>query len=510
MTVNYTVLSKFRCYDSHVRISRRTFLGSSLAVGAAPFLATASRPRRNVLFIASDDLNNCLGCYGHPIVQTPNLDRLARSGVRFDRSYCQYSLCSPSRTSLMTGLGPDTTRVWDLNTHFRDTVPDAITLPQAFQKNGYFTARAGKIYHYGVPSQIGTPGLDDARSWNETVNPAGVDHTREEKLVTNYTPSRPGLGASIAFHASEAGDDQHTDAMVAEAVIGMMDKHRKEPWFLGAGFYRPHVPWIVPSKYFDLYPMEKIEAVPFDESELKIAPEWAYFTRPVNLGMTVQQRRESIRAYYASISFMDAQVGRLLRALDRTGQAANTVVVFWGDNGYHLGEHGQWMKQTVFEQAARIPLLIGGAGVRARGRACPRTVELLDLYPTLMDVCRLGGAPANLQGRSLGPLLANPSAEWNHPAVSQMLRPALGVMGYSIRTEKHRYSYWNEGQKGEELYDYDADPRELRNLAREAASDSVKQSLRTQLDTIARKRGMVPGVVPKLSPPAPSRGDVSD
>ncbi len=489
-----------------MRVSRRTFVGSLLTGASASLLTPAPRTRRNVLFIASDDLNNCLSCYGHPIVRTPNIDRLARSGVRFDRSYCQYSLCSPSRTSLMTGLAPDTTRVWDLNTHFRDTIGGVTTLPQAFQKNGYFTARAGKIYHYGVPAQIGTPGLDDPRSWNQTVNPAGVDHTREEGLVTNYTSSRPGLGASIAYHASKASDDQHTDYQVASAVIEMMEKHRRDPWFLGAGFYRPHVPWIVPSKYFDLYPMDRIEAAPFDESELKIAPEFAYFTRPVNLGMSVRQRREAIRAYYASISFMDAQVGRLLDALDRTGQAKNTTVVFWGDNGYHLGEHGQWMKQTVFEPASRIPLLIGGAGVRARGRGCPRTVELLDLYPTLAEVCGLSGAPTNLHGRSLAPLLAHPNAKWDHPAVSQMLRAARNVMGYSIRTERHRYSCWNEGKEGEELYDYQTDPRELRNLANEASSDSLKQSLRAQLDAITRHRGRTPGVVPALKPPTPARG----
>lgn len=406
----------------------------------------------------------------------------------------------------MTGLGPDTTKVWDLNTHFRDTIPEVTTLPQAFQKNGYFTARAGKIYHYGVPSQIGTPGLDDAKSWNETVNPAGVDHTKEEKLVTNYTPSRRGLGASIAYHASEASDDQHTDHQVASAVIEMMEKHREDPWFLGAGFYRPHVPWIVPSKYFDMYPMDRILALPFDESELKNAPEAAYFTRPVNLGLNVQQRREAIRAYYASISFMDAQVGRLLDALDGTGLARNTTVVFWGDNGYHLGEHGQWMKQTVFEQASRIPLLIGGAGVKARGRGCPRTVELVDLYPTLADVCELSGAPSNLHGRSLAPLLSNPNAKWDHPAVSQMLRAARSTMGYSIRTERYRYSNWNEGKEGEELYDYQADPRELRNLAKEPDSEPLKRRLKEQLAAISIQRGRVPGVVPKLSPPTPGRG----
>jgi len=394
-------------------VSRRDFLHSSLAALASP-VAGAEKRKRNVLFIASDDLNNCLGCYGHPIVHTPNIDRIAQSGVRFNHSYCQFPLCSPSRSSLMTGLAPDITKVWDLKTHFREALPDVVTLPQLFQKNGYFTARAGKIYHYGVPGDIGTPGLDDPPSWNATANPAGVDHTLEEALLTNYTPKR-GLGSAISFHVSEAHDNQHTDSMVADAVIGMMEKHRNDSWFLGAGFYRPHVPWMAPAKYFDLYSMDRIQAPPFDESEMHMAPEWAYFTKPANWGMTVQQRRDAIRAYYACISFMDAQVGRLLEAVNRLGLADHTTIVFWGDNGYQLGEHGQWMKQTVFEPASRIPLLIGGSGVQARGLATQRTVELLDLYPTLADMCALRNAPSGLQGRSLTRLLKNPKAHWDFP-----------------------------------------------------------------------------------------------
>jgi uncharacterized sulfatase len=467
-------------------------------MASAPLVGRAAAAKRNVLFIASDDLNTCLSCYGRPIVRTPNIDRVARMGVRFERSYCQYPLCSPSRTSLMTGLAPDTTRVWDLQTHFRKgALPDVVTLPQAFIKDGYFAARAGKIYHYGVPGDIGTPGLDDPASWLETVNPAGVDHTKEEKLLTNYTPDR-GLGSAISYYASSSKDELHTDWMVAEAVIGMMEKRRREPWFLGAGFYRPHVPWVAPAKYFDLYPMDRIQAPPFDESELKIAPEWAYFTKPANWGMTVQQRREAIRAYYASISFMDAQVGRLLDTLDRLRLTQNTTVVFWGDNGYHLGEHGQWMKQTVFEPASRIPLLMGGAGVQARGKACGRTVELLDLYPTLMEVCGLKDAPPGLHGKSLAPLLRNPNAAWDKPAVSQVLRtPQKPVMGYSLRTERYRYSMWNGGNLGEELYDYREDAREMRNLASDPASDGLKRELRGRLESICRTRGMAtaPGAV---------------
>lgn len=465
-------------------VTRRTFLG---AAAAAPLFA-ADPPKRNVLFIASDDLNNALGCYGHPIVKTPNIDRIAKRGVRFDRSYCQFPLCSPSRTSLMTGLAPDTTKVYELKTHFRSVIPDVVTLPQLFQKNGYFAGRVGKIYHYGVPGDIGTDGLDDAPSWNERVNPNGVDHAKEEPLLTNYTPNR-GLGSAICYHASDSPDEEHTDALVAKHVIRMMEEHKNQPWFIGAGFYRPHVPWIAPKKYFDMFPLSSIPVPKFDESELKIAPEYAYFTKPANWGMTELQRREALRGYYASIAFMDAQVGKLLDALDRLKLADNTTVVFWGDNGYHLGEHGQWMKQMVFEPAARIPLLIGGAGVKARGVGSPRTVELLDLYPTLAEVCGLKGTPTNLHGKSLAPLLANANAPWDTPAMSQVAR-SQKVRGYSIRTERYRYSEWGEGgELGEELYDYEKDPRELKNLAKDPAAAQIRAGLQKRLHEMQKQRG---------------------
>lgn len=470
-------------------VTRRSFL----ATAAALPVIRAAQPKRNVLFIASDDLNNCLGTYGHRIVRTPNIDRLAARGVRFDRSYCQFPLCSPSRTSLMTGVSPDSTGVHELQTHFRKNLPDVVTLPQLFQKNGYFAGRVGKIYHYGVPGQIGTDGLDDRPSWNRVVNPNGVDHTKEEPLLTNYTPAR-GLGSAICYHASSAKDDEHTDAIGAAAVIEMIEQHRNEPFFIGAGFYRPHVPWIVPAKYFDQYPLDKIQPPPFDEREMHQAPEWAYFTKPANWDMTTLQQREAIRAYYASITFMDAQVGKLLDALDRLGLAENTTLVFWGDNGYQLGEHGQWMKQTVFEWAARIPLLIGGAGVSARGRGCPRTVELLDLYPTLSEICALEGRPSNLQGRSLKPLLDHPDARWDKPAITQVRRgaPPKAVMGYSLRTERYRYSQWGEdGKLGDELYDYQSDPREVRNLAADPKSAALKSKLRDQLASIMESRPAV-------------------
>jgi uncharacterized sulfatase len=423
-------------------------------------MISAGARKRNVLFIASDDLNTSLGCYGHPLVRTPNIDRIAKQGVRFDRAYCQFPLCSPSRTSLMTGLAPDTTQVYNLQTHFRSVLPDVTTLGQLFQKNGYFSGRAGKMYHYGVPGQIGTPGLDDPPSWN------------------------------VAY-ASPAKDDEHTDGMVASEIVRLLEEHRSRPFFLGAGFYRPHVPWIAPAKYFDRFPLNKIELIPFDEREMRIAPELAYFTTPGNWGMSEKQRREAMQAYYASIAFLDAQVGKVLDALERLKLARDTTVVFWSDHGYQLGEHGQWMKQTLLEPSARVPLLIGGAGVPSRGRSCARTVEFLDLYPTLADLCGLQGAPDNLHGRSLVPLLSKPGAPWDKPAITQVRRARDGgaVAGYSMRDERHRYTMWGDGAHGEELYDYETDPREMNNRATDSSMAAVKSRMRQRLDSILARRG---------------------
>jgi len=449
-----------------------------------------SPQRNNVLFIASDDLNCGFGTYGHPLVKTPNLDRLAARGVRFDRAYCQYPLCGPTRASLMTGLSPDTTGVTGNGTHFRKSIPNVVTLGQAFQKNDYYVARVGKIYHYGNPGQIGTDGLDDPPTWMKRVNPAGVDKLKEEPLLKNYTPTR-GIGSSLCFHSSSAPDEEHTDGKVAAEIISLMEEQRNDAWFLASGFYRPHCPYIAPSKYFDRIPIDQVKLVPFEEWEMQIAPKWAYFTNPPNWGLTEKQRLEVMQAYYASIMFLDAQVGKLLDALKRLQLEERTTVVFWGDHGYGLGEHGQWMKQTVFEHSARAPMIFGGAGVKARGKACGRTVEFLDMYPTLTDLCGLKkDVPTGLHGKSLRPLLDNPNARWDKPAVTQVHRGQ--VRGYSLRTERHRYSMWDSGKEGEELYDYSGDPRELKNLAKESGSAGVKAGLRKQLDAIVAARRQAP------------------
>ncbi len=464
----------------------------------------ADAPKKlNVLFIAVDDMNADLGCYGHPQVKSPNIDALAKQGVRFDRAYCQFPLCSPSRSSLMTGLRPDTTRVFDLQYRFRQGLPDVVTLSQLFGKSGYYYARVGKIYHYGNPGDIGTSGLDDPKSWQEVYNPAGRDKTALEPDVINYTPKR-GLGAAMAFLNDKAGkDEEHTDGKVATQAIELLEKHQAEPFFLAVGFYKPHCPYIAPQKYFDPYPLDKITLPAIAGGYQKTVPRpalastnpWPY------MGVTADQARECKQAYYAAISFVDAQIGRVLAALDRLGLRDNTIVVFWSDHGYQLGEHGLWMKQTCFEESARVPLIIAPPGCKTAGQTCARTVELLDLYPTLADLAGLT-PPKDLQGASLRPLLEKPDTDWARAAYTQVQRN--GFPGHSIRTERWRYTEWDFGTKGTELYDHQNDPQELHNLADDPKFADTVTELKAQLKAIhpARVEGGK-GAPRKEGTPAP-------
>jgi iduronate 2-sulfatase len=449
-------------------------------IGVGSALAQPAARRPNVLLIMADDLSDDVGTFGHPQVRTPNLDRLAARGVRFTRAYTQFPLCSPSRVSMLAGLRPDATGVHDLTTDFRKVHPELVTLPQMFKRAGYVSARVGKIYHYGNPGQIGTPGLDDPASWDHTVNPRGVDKD-EEPMLTNFTPGRRGFGASLAYYASPAPDEAHTDGKVASETIALLEQHRDRPFFLAAGFYRPHCPFIAPAPYFNLHPLESVRLPPAIPRAADV-PGPAWFTNPPHWGLDEQQQRLTVRAYYASISFLDANVGRVLDALERLGLADNTIVVFVSDHGYHLGDRGQWMKQTLFERSTRAPLVIAGPGVTARGAASPRVVEFLDIYPTLAGLAGLT-PPAGLHGRSLVPLLTNALAPWDHPAVSQVRRGAMpeAFMGYTIRTDRWRYTEWDGGTRGTELYDVAADPDELRNVAAQPAHRETVTGLQGRL-----------------------------
>jgi uncharacterized sulfatase len=446
--------------------SRRLSVNSAgltlFAVLAAAWFAGASfaAEKPNVLFIAVDDMNHNLGTYGHPLVKSPHIDRVAQMGTRFDRAYCQFPLCSPSRSSLMTGLRPDTIKVFNLTTHFREATPEVVTLPQLFMKHGYYAARVGKIYHYQVPGDIGTDGLDDPPSWNRRINPIGRDRA-DKKLVVNLTPGRT-LGIGLDYLRSEAGDGELTDGMVATETIKLLEANKDKPFFIAAGFYLPHLPFIAPKKYFDLYAFEKVQVAkgPFDY--MKELPAGAMSVRPWPwMGVNETQLREAVQAYWACISYVDAQVGRLLDTLDRLGLADKTIIVFWSDHGYHVGEHGLVKKQSLFENCARSPLIIAAPGAKGKGKPSPRLVEFLDIYPTVAELAGLT-PPKHLEGRSLKPLLDNPRANWDRPAFTQVWRATYP--GHSVRTERYRYIEWDNGKQGAQLYDCQTDPEEKRNL----------------------------------------------
>jgi uncharacterized sulfatase len=354
-----------------------------------------------------------------------------------------------------------------------------------FRRSGYHVARVGKIYHYGNPGQIGTSGLDDPASWDLVVNPRGIDKDEEQQL-TNLTPKR-GLGSALAYYASPASDAEHTDGKVAAETIALLEKNRDRPFFIGTGFYRPHCPFIAPRKYFDMYPLERIPAPRFSQELLARMPRPAVFTDPPNWGVSEEGQREVIRSYYASISFLDANVGRVLDALDRLGLTKNTIVVFMSDHGYLLGENGQWMKQSLREPSARAPMIVAGPGVPAAGRGSGRIVEFLDLYPTLAELARVA-PPPGLHGRSLAPLLKNPNAKWDRPALTQVRRgaPPNAFMGYSVRTENWRYTEWDEGKRGAELFNEKDDPGELRNLAGDPKFKKVVGEMQSLLRRLAR------------------------
>lgn len=442
-----------------------------------PVNAQAEDKHLNVLFIAVDDMNNDLGCYGNTQVHSPNIDRLAKEGTCFDRAYCQFPLCSPSRTSIMTGLRPDTTTVYDLRMHFRDVIPDVVTMPQAFEKQCYFTARVGKIYHYGNPGQIGTNGLDDDASWQTRINPSGRDK-QEENLIINHTPKR-GLGSSLSFLAAEGTDEEQTDGMVATEAIRLMEENKDKPFFIAAGFYRPHCPYVAPKKYFDMYPMKEVPLWENNFPEVKTAPDLAFASnKPWPwLGANPQQLQEAQQAYWATISFVDAQVGRLLDGLDRLDLRDNTVVVFWSDHGYHFGDHGLVMKQSLFERSARVPFIVSAPGQKKKGVHSGRTVELVDVYPTLTQLCGVE-APAGLHGESLVPLLNNPDANWDKSAITQTIR-SKKRMGYSLRNERYRLVTWGQGEL--QLYDYENDPEEKNNLANSLDHAELLERLMAEL-----------------------------
>jgi len=438
--------------------------------------SASAQKRLNVLFISVDDLRPALGCYGNPIVKSPNIDRLASEGVRFERAYCQYPLCNPSRASMLTGRYPTTTGVTDNLANFRDTLPDVVTLPEQFRKNGYVTARTGKIFHGGI---------DDARSWTEGGERGAARRPRTQGDRDSYRRQ------SDRFEAVKGDGERLADYRTAGSAVRLLEKHRDQPFFIAVGFLKPHTPFVAPEKYFKQYegvdiplpPDFRPRAAPAEGApDRSLGPNGDLF---INRDASPEEAKQMIRAYYAAVSFIDDQVGRVMAAVDRLGLRDNTVVVFWGDHGFHLGEKGKWSKHSsLYEPALRIPLILRSPGCRS-GLPSPRTVQLMDIYPTLTGLCGLD-QPAGLEGRSLQPLLMNPSAEWDHPALSYARLP-IGL-GRSIRTERYRYTEWKEGEAGVELYDYETDPHELRNLAAEAEKAGAVRRLSERMKQMTAPR----------------------
>jgi iduronate 2-sulfatase len=455
-------------------MNRRSIPGPLLLVLAilvpGALRADDAQPRRNVLFIISDDLNTSLGCYGHDQVQSPNIDRLAARGVRFENAYCQFPLCGPSRNSMLTGLYPNSTGILSNGQIFRQTIPSHPSLSQTLRLNNYFAARIGKLYHYNVPKSVGTNGHDDPGSWELELNPAGCDRLLEEGDIFSLRPGN--FGGTLSWYASPRGDELHTDGLLAADARWVLQRCARDtsrPFFLALGFYRPHTPYVAPAPYFEPYPADEMPLVTGVEQDRADIPKLALSSQKREQNeMTDDLRRDAVQAYFASITFMDAQVGLVLDALDELGLAETTTVVFTSDHGYHLGEHGLWQKMSLFEQSARVPLIIAPPNCSHAGEVAKTPVGLVDLYPTLAELCDVStGAP--LQGQSLVPMLEDPAEPGRGWALTQVTRgrqDGKPVMGYSLRTERFRFTAWGEnGDRGKELYDHENDPLEINNLA---------------------------------------------
>lgn len=458
-------------------VSRRSFLGTC---AAAPLLRAAPNRRYNVLFLIADDLNTELEPYGSTNVHTPNLSMLARKGVVFQQNHCQFPLCQPSRASLLSGRRPDTTGVYTLQTPTRAHMPDTIFLPEFFRKNGYFTAHAGKVYHTGDHAE-------DPRSWDEELREYGK--TPDPKTIIRKVKGDGPKGHTFEYDVLNVSDPQMPDGMMAAKAVSYIEQAVRagRPFFVGAGFRRPHAPYAAPKPHFDRHPWQSTSLPAGVPTPPLIKPAFNY--APPDRPMPEQQVREFRAAYFSCVDFVDAQVGVVLSALDRLNQWQTTVVVMTADHGYHLGDHGGlWHKLSLFENSTRVPLIVYAPGAAANGHACARLTESVDIYPSLVELCGFD-APSGLEGTSFAPLLGDPSKPWKRAAFSMVGRgdelaeapEKIAFFGRTIRTERWRYTSWDGGKMGEELYDHASDPAELHNLATAAAHAATIRTLRSQL-----------------------------
>ena len=467
---------------------------------AANFSLQAAPERPNVLFIAVDDLKPVLGCYGNPIVKTPNMDRLAARGVLFERAYVNQAVCSPSRNTLMLGLRPQTLGIYDLPTHFRDVYPDSVTMGQSFMKNGYRAEAVGKIFHAGKGNH------NDELSWSV---PHWTPKSDTYSNPANAAPSKGKKGAPT--EAEDVADITYQDGKTAEEAINRLKKAKQDPaqpFLLMVGFSKPHLPFVSPKKYWDLYKPSDF-ALPERRTAPDDAPSYArtsskevmgYVGVPQELPLPDDLGLKLIHGYYAAVSYTDAQIGKVLDALDAEGLSKNTIIVLWGDHGWHLGDHGMWCKHTNYEQATRIPLLFAGPGV-ALDKKSQSLAETVDIYPTLMQMTGQQ-VPSGLEGMSLVPVLADPSKPTKDHVLS--VYPRSKRIGRAVRTERYRLVEWKvPGEAPEtaelELYDYEADPQETKNLATEKLE--VVKDLRAMLAKYPEAKPQVPNPAAKDAAP---------
>lgn len=448
------------------------YCGAMMLTLLASGFAFGHEKKTNVLFIVADDLRVELGCYGSPAL-TPNLDALAKRGVRFNHAYCQQALCNPSRSSFLTGRRPDTIGLWVNSIHFREKMPDAITLPQWFKQQGYVTRDVGKIFHNWHTKQKG-----DRRSWSADEFLYYANHGEDKPQVKGPLPANRAEAPHCQRYA--VGDDAYYDGRVAAEAIRVLGEIKEKPFFLAVGFWKPHAPFNAPSRYWDLYQRDQLprlnparptgvpEVALHDGRELRGLP-------PRQMTFTAKQAAEMRHGYYANVSYMDTQVGKVLAELDRLGLRENTLIVFLADHGYHLGEHGLWAKTSCFELDARVPLIFAPPRSAHAGKATDSFAELVDLFPTITALCGLK-TPEGLEGTSLVPILENPQKKVKEVAFTQHPRPAYfdrtatgeaEAMGYSVRTSTMRYTEWRSWKTGKvlaaELYDHRTDPGEMNN-----------------------------------------------
>jgi iduronate 2-sulfatase len=493
--------------------------GLALICGAVSGFAASP----NILFIVVDDLKPAMGCYGDEHVLTPNMDRLANSGLVLLNAHCQQAVCGPSRASLLTGLLPDRNGVRDLRTRMRDVHPDVVTLPEYFKHNGYYTQGMGKVFDgrncdgpdtqdvpswsvpYSMVTGLRSVGYYAGEAAHQAVSDAKRNGTWDSSI--GEIPALEKIGYLPATECADVPDDAYGDGEIAKLAARTLGElaNNKTPFFLAVGFTRPHLPFAAPKKYWDLYDREKIELAPFRD-HAEGAPEFSYHPsgelreytdippRSDPRPLPDAKQRELIHGYYAATSYVDAQIGVVMDKLDALGLAEDTIVVLWGDHGWHLGDHGLWCKHTVLEQATRAPLIFRWPQRLREKRFSATPVEFVDVFPTLADMAGLG-IPAVLDGRSLTPLFTDAGAATfaSLPARSQFQRKLANgdpCMGYSIRTERYRWTEWRQTDYAAnnytgptvatELYDYEADPLETKNLAGTPKLAGVERELRAR------------------------------